>query len=504
MHFVRFLAFFGCLAALFARANAEERNWWPVTVSQVNATGQVTSSKHLGPLIFRHGDRDPARDHTGTTSGFRPFWVQTRSTSGVMVESSVIYPLFVYRGDGEYYRWSIFSIINFGHPAPEAGPAGYDQTKAFDIWPFWFSRSSPSPEVSYHGLFPIAGNMKGHFNRDEINWVLWPLYCRTDKKGLITYSTPVPFIQTMTGTQHGFAVWPLYGRHGNKDTGELHSFFLWPLFWNNTIPAVEDSPEGTAPTRQYGFFPFYAVEKRPGFKNETYLWPFFGHSDRTVPYQYHETRYLWPFLVQGHGDVQMVNRWGPIYTHSIKKGVDKTWYLWPLVKQAKWEDAGVAQTRTQFLYLLYWSQRQKSLTNPLAAPADRTHVWPLFSKWDNGAGKKQFQLLSPFDVLLPYSNEWRETWTPFFAVYRYDQRNPQDKNWSLLWSLMTWHRTNDEKEFHLGPLFSVQSRARVSKRVAFGNGLFGWKRAPGEKRSHWFWFDFPGKVKQPAPAVPPQ
>src|SRR4051794_32446604 len=107
MHHVRLLALFGCLAALCLRASAEERNWWPVTVSQVDASGRVVSTEHLGPLIFRHTDRDPGRDHSGTTSGFRPFWVQTRSGSGVMVESSVIYPLFVYRGDGEYYRWSI-------------------------------------------------------------------------------------------------------------------------------------------------------------------------------------------------------------------------------------------------------------------------------------------------------------------------------------------------------------------------------------------------------------
>jgi hypothetical protein len=40
--------------------------------------------------------------------------------------------------------------------------------------------------------------------------------------------------------------------------------------------------------------------------------------------------------------------------------------------------------------------------------------------------------------------------------------------------------------------------------VAVGNGLFGWKRDPGDKHSHWFWFDFPSKVKQPAPVVAQQ
>ena len=502
MNLVRLLAFFGCLAALSARAGAEEHNWWPVTVSQVDASGHVTSSEHLGPFMFRHADKDPAGDHTGTTSGLRPFYVQTQDAQGLTTEATVLYPIFTYRGYSDTYRWSFFNLINVAGPTAAATTATTGQAKAFDLWPFWFSRETGSPETSYHALFPIAGTIKGHFNRDEISWVIWPLYLRTERNGLVTTSTPWPFIQTVTGTQHGFALWPLYGRRSNAATGSHHSFFLWPLGWDHTIPPPEDDPEGTGPKREYGFLPFYANEHYHGFKNEAFLWPFFGYSDRTVPYLYHETRYFWPFLVQGHGDNQMVNRWGPFYTHSIKKGMDKTWYLWPFVKQLKWEDSGVAQTRTQFLYLLYWAHRERSLTNPSAAPADRTHVWPLFSTWDNGAGKKQFQLFSPFDVLLPYSNEWRETWTPFFALYRYDQRSPEDRNWSLLWSAVTWRQVRDAKEFHLGPLFSVQSRAE-SRRVAIGNGLFGWQRGPGEQGSHWFWFDFPSKAdKLPVASLP--
>ena len=498
MHPFRLTALFCCLAVLFTRAGAEERNLWPITVSQVDAGGHVTSAEHLGPFIFQHPDKDPTHDSGGTTSGVRPFFVRTRDASGQIVETTVLYPLFIDRADADTHQWKVLNLINGAGPRRSTATSTTDPTKAFDLWPFWFSRETGAPETSYHALFPIAGRVKYRFWRDDLRWVLWPLYLRTEKNGLITTSTPWPFIQTVTGSEHGLALWPIYGRHGNPEQGSHHSFFLWPLGWDNTIPASEDEPAGTAPTRQFGFIPFYTVEKHPGFINQTYVWPFFGHTERTQPYRYSETRYFWPFFVQGHGDIQMIDRWGPFYTHSVIKGLDKTWYIWPFVKQLKWEDPGVAQTRTQFLYLLYWSQRQRSLTNPHAAPADRTHIWPLFSKWDNGAGKKQFQLFSPFDVFFPDNGHVRETWTPFFALYRYDQRNPGDKNWSLLWNLMTWHHTYGEKEFHLGPLFSVQSRAE-SQRVAIGNGLFGWKRKPGEKGSHWFWFDFPAKVNNLPP-----
>jgi hypothetical protein len=500
MNLVRLIALFGCLAALTARAGAEERNYWPIAVKQVDVGGHVVSAEYLGPFVFRHPSRAISQDASFTTSGVRPFFVQTKDATGLTVESMVLYPLFIYRADSDTYNWTILNLINKGSPKPVDTAAAAMQAKGFDVWPFWFSRQTGSPETSYRAFFPLGGTVKYRFGRDELNWVLWPLYLRTEKNGLVTTSTPWPFIQSVSGTEHGFALWPLYGRRGNDAAGSHHSFFLWPLGWDNTIPPKEDAPEGAQPTRQFGFIPFYTVETREGFKNQNYVWPFFGHTERTLPYRYTETRYFWPFLVQGHGDNQIINRWGPFYTHSVIKGMDKTWYLWPFVRQAKWEDSGLAQTRTQFLYLLYWSHRQRSLTNPNAAPADRTSVWPLFSKWDNGAGKKQVQVLSPFAVLLPYSNEWRETWTPFFALYRFDQRAPQDKNWSLLWGLATWHRNYGEKEFHLGPLFSTHTRTD-SKRVAFGNGLFGWKRNPGDARSHWFWFDFPPKVsKLPPPS----
>lgn len=494
MSHVRLIAFFGCLAALLSRASAEERNGWPVHVAQQDVAGHVTSWESAGPLIFQK----PAVDG-GTTSGVRPFFIRTRDANGLTTEAAVLYPVFIYRADSDTYKWTILNLITGAGPKPEEATSSTDQTKAFDLWIFWFSRQTGSPETSYRALFPIAGTIKNRFGKDELSWVLWPLYFRIEKNGAVTTSTPWPFIQVVRGTEHGFALWPLYG--SREKPGEFHrSFFLWPLGWNNTIQPPDDAPPGTPPTRQHGFIPFYTHERRDGYIDENYVWPFFGYTDRTLPNRYHETRYLWPFLVQGHGDDRLVDRWGPFYTHSIVKGMDKTWVMWPILRRAKWEDPGIAQKRTQFLYLLYWSQEQRSLTNPNAAPADRTHVWPFFSKWDNGAGRRQFQLFSPFDVFFPDNNWVRETWTPLFAIYRSDQRAPGDRRWSLLWRAVTWRHEYGEKEFHLGPLLSVESRPQ-QRRVALGNGIFGWKRDPGDKGWHVFWFDFPAKVnKLPPPS----
>ncbi|MDB6127157.1 MAG: hypothetical protein JWM35_1053 [Verrucomicrobia bacterium] len=480
------IAVIGCLTVLFVRSGAEERNFWPGNVEQLDAAGHVISFESVGPLIFRK----PGLETGETVGGVRPLFVRTSDVSGMTTELTSFYPIFIYRADSDQYWWSVFNIINRGGPKHREVIYRADQTEAFDVWPFWFSRNTGSPPTSYHALFPILGTIKGRFGFDELSWVIWPIYFRTEKAGAITTSVPWPIIRVTRGAETGFAFWPLFGWK-NKAERFHRSFFLWPLGWNNTIQPPEDSPPGTAVTHQAGFLPFYTRETREGYINQDFLWPFFGYTDKTVPVAYHETRYFWPFSVQGRGE-RFVNRWGPFYTHSVTKGVDKKWYMWPLLKRTSWTDEGIAQMKTQFLFALYFSVEQRSTSNPNAAPADRTHVWPLFSKWDNGAGKRQFQLFSPFDVFFPTNERVRDAWTPLFAVYRSDVRSPEEKCWSALWHAVTWRRDHEEKEFHVGPLFSLQSTSATG-RVAIGNGILGWKREPGARGWHVFWFDFPDK-----------
>src|SRR5207248_7791625 len=111
-------------------------------------------------------------------------------------------------------------------------------------------------------------------------------------------------------------------------------------------------------------------------------------------------------------------------------------------------------------------------------PAARlTHVWPLFSAWDNGAGRRQWQALSPFEVFFPGNEKWRQTWSPFFTLLRYDQRAPGEERTSVLWDAITWERRESEAhtEFHLGPLLGITTDA-ADKRIAIAHGLFGFHR----------------------------
>jgi len=294
---------------------------------------------------------------------------------------------------------------------------------------------------------------------DRLSWAPFPLYVETVKKGTHVTYVPWPVVKVIQGSENGFALWPLFG----VTTGPAparHSFFLWPLIWDNTLEPRPDAPEGAAPGTEFGFLPFYTRETAPGMISENYLWPFFGYTERTLPYRYSERRYFWPFFVQGHGDDRLVNRWGPFYTHSDIKGTDTTWVGWPLWHRKTWVDGDIRQTKTQFFYFVYWSLDEASVSRPAAAPAYKRHLWPLLSVWDNGAGSRQVQFPSPLEVFFPDNPDMRETWTPLFSIYRYDRRPTGETRNSLLWGAVTWRRdaSQDLVEFHLGPLIGMRRR----------------------------------------------
>lgn len=477
----------GLLAALSGAARGAEQNIWPFWVGQTAGAeaDRVTSWTAAGPLLFYQpigpsGKQDAA--------GFRPFYVRRHNPDDPEKagdEYFFLYPLFSYRRAPDEYRWSVFQLIN--HYGPKAGrPADSvaPPDTGFDVWPFYFSRQTSSPDTSYHAVFPIAGSVPYRFGMDRWTWFLFPLYGKFEKRGVTTTTTPWPFIKVLEGEgNHGFAFWPLFG--WREKSGAYHQqFYLWPLIYKN-----ENDLWLAQPDVKLGFLPFYARETNADARSETYLWPFFGYTDRTGPVPYHENRYFWPLLVQGRGEERYVNRWAPFYTHSVIKGTDKTWYGWPLWRREFFTDNGLVQTTSQFLFFVYHRTEQRSATNPALASAHKTHLWPLVTIWDNGAGHKQVQAFSPLEVFFSSNDVIQLTYSPLFAVYRYDRQGNDRVRYSVLWDFVTYRRQPETREFHVGPLFSSVATP-AGRRLAVGNGLFGVERRGPDGGWRFFAFDF--------------
>ena len=305
-----------------------------------------------------------------------------------------------------------------------------------------------------------------------------------------------PFYLRREGNGHtGFAVWPLFG-HAEKAGSYRNRYLLWPLLYRQESRLSEPTP-----VLKEGFLPFYARERDADSVSETYLWPFFGYTHRQAPQPYREVRLLWPLFVQGRGETRHINRWAPFYTHSRIKGVEKTWFGWPLIRHQEWNDGVLHRSRSQLLFFVFWSEHQRSLARPDAPAASRTHFWPLLTVADNGAGRVQAQFPSPLDVFFPGNDRIRQLYNPLFAVYRLDQRQPGEVKETFLWNAISHYRGPGRRAFHLGPLFSSESDARGS-RLSLGAGLIGLKRAPG-RAWRLFLFDFSLRGDQSAPPTSP-
>lgn len=496
-----------------------EENIWPVLVRQSQPVERrLDTLAAAGPFYF---EKPAATADGDTASGLRPFWVQFNHPDGQLKSAHVLYPLFSYSRDENTYKWSLLELVRGWDRRSSAGAPSsvFDQRGEFEIFPLWFSRQSGDPELSYRALFPIHGTIKNKLFFEKLSWTLFPLYARNEKRGAVTTFAPWPIVRIHSGATRGWGVWPLYN-HRERPGVFDETYVLWPFGYNVTRQPAPDAPAGTPPRRDFGALPFYAKSTGPGFVNEDYLWPFFGYTDsrKTEPIGggllgftkpdaptrevvYHERRYFWPFLVQGRGTDRTVSRYAPFYTHSVSKGVEKEWFLWPLVRRAGWTDEGVERHRTQFLYFVYWNEEQRAAGRTNSPAAELTHVWPLVSHWDNGAGQRQWQFPSPLEVFFPHNDKMRHTWSPFFSLARHDQRAPGVSRTSLLWNAITYekHEPAQRSEFHLGPLFS-HARENDARRITLGNGLLGVERSPAG-RWKMFWLDFPSKTASPTPAT---
>jgi hypothetical protein len=451
------------LALLSPSASAATVNWWPAFVGEpAEEEAGFRRWQGAGPLLFGQ----PAGPERAT--GLRPLYGRFVNREDSQRQRwHVLYPVFNYRQTAQASELNVFNLLTLRRVEAPEERADQAATTQLDVFPFIFYRSSPDPERSYAGLFPLYGSAQAKFWQDEIEWALFPLYTRYEKGGVRTTATPWPFIKFIGGEASGFHLWPLFG-WSEREERYRRGFVLWPFGLYSQSGLWKEEPD-----EFFGALPFYTRSSSATAFSETFVWPFFGYTRSSQP-EYFQTRYFWPLLVQTRGE-RYVNRWAPVYTRSIVSGVDKRWVMWPVFRQQTWDERQVQQTRTQLLYFLYWDLQQRSLTNPDAAPAMRRHAWPFFSYWDNGAGQRQFQTLSPFEVLFQYNDTVRALWSPLFAVYQWERRGPEETRHRALWSAVSYDRSGSDYDFQLGPLVR-SAREDGRHAISVGRGLFGFQR----------------------------
>lgn len=453
-------------------------NLWPWRVSYSDSETGFQRTKRFGPFWEK---RETAQGEKRT---LRPIWLdyQFHDNSSLQEARYVLYPLYSERIYREGHNWSVLNLARGSRVGPAENPA----ENQFTLFPLLFYKNVPdSPEQSYLGVFPLLGEIKGRLFHDRISWAAFPLYAQFEKRGHSHYALPWPFVRVMTGEEaSGFAIWPLFGIY--EELRQRYRYFLWPLIYDKE----QFDQAGESQMHSWGVLPFFTGDDGPNFRSRSYLWPFFGFREKTGETPYHETLLFWPFLLQGRGEVDYENRWMPLYSSRLREGVHNRWILWPLWNRRQYALADLEVRRDRLLYFLWWDMKQESPDQENDFEARKTHLWPLFSRWTDGQGTTQWQVLSPLEPLFHKNQVVRDLYSPLFAIYRFEENEETEtRRHRALFSLVTWERGPEKNHFDLGPLLRLH-RKEDNREFSLGRGLFSRKTKNDKTHYRLFWLSF--------------
>lgn len=403
-------------------------------------------------------------------------FVYSENTKELEHEHYFLYPFGHEKLSESQIRWEyLFGLFRYRNSFQENYKEGM-------FFPFYFFKRGFGVENDYKAIWPLGGTVKNFLWQEQIDWFLWPLYVKTRKQSITNYWYPWPFINYRIGNIQGFGVWPLGGHFYNKNIDER--YFLWPLFYKHSDKEKQNF--------KCGFLPFYAYEKGKNIEDLSIIWPIWGKRKEKEPH-YEESRLLWPLFVQGRGKELFICRWAPFYTYSENKKttLKKTWYLWPFVKSMSWQQGAVDIHQEQFLYFLFWRQEQK-IRDSGKFLGSKTHFWPIYSYWEDGKGRKQMQMLSPFEVFFPSNKMVRDCYTPLFNLFRYDEKQG-DITQTFLFNLFKEHKdVNNNKQLQCGFLLDYKN-TEEEKSFSLLKGFIGYKNTREEKSLRLFWLSISSK-----------
>jgi len=433
----------------------------------------------LGPLFYH-------QDQNGTdTWAAPPLFSYTLNTSTDFAELDLVYPIIGFDRFGAEYRFHIFQVFNFA-----GGQSSTDtNTHRFSLFPIYFQQRSANPEKNYHALVPLAGHLEGRFFRDEVTFVLMPLFVKSRKKDVVTYNMPYPIFHLRKGNGlTGWQVWPLLGHETKEITSQTNMwneistvgghnkfFALWPIFFNEQRGIGTENPE-----HALAILPLFSSLKSPQRDSFTAPWPigFTITHDRAKKYK--EWGAPWPLIVFARGEGKTTSRIWPLFSRNRNAQIEKNWYLWPIYKQDKIDSTPLARRRTRILFFLYSDLVERN--TDLDTALHRVDFWPLFTWRKDHEGRQRLQILSILEPLLPGNKSIERNYSPLWSLWRSEQ-NPttQATSQSLLWNL--YRRDTSPK----------------SKKTSLLFGLFQYQSSLEGKRWKLFHIPIGKKKNEPSP-----
>ena len=400
-----------------------------------------------GPLFFKQ-QRDSEESW-----GLPPFVTRTRDSELDSTELDILYPLLTYDQFGPEKRWQIFQWLNF------SGSTSIDESnkRRLTLFPFYFNQRSENPAHRYTAWVPFYGHLVNRFFRDDVRFVLLPLYVKSRKRDVFTENFAYPFFHLRYGGGvRGWQLWPLVGNESKGITqrtnhwgdvedipGHNKFFAAWPFFLRERVGIGS-----TNELRSTALLPVFSVERSRLRDSTAFPWPLGFRWTEDREKNYREWDAPWPFVVVARGPGKNGNRVWPLFSDMHTPTKSTGFYLWPIYKFT--DIHATPFERDSFRVLFYLYSDIKDRNTDTGETLRRTLGWPLFSYRKDFQGRRRLQILAPLEPILPTSKSIERDYSPIWSIWRSEQ-NPRMgvSSQSFLWNLYRRDTTATSKKCSL-------------------------------------------------------
>jgi hypothetical protein len=415
-------------------------NEFPLTLTQ----GEREEA--LGPLFYNETRES---EHTFAVP---PLFSYTHNEETDSTEFDILYLLLTFDRYGSEFRWQLIQLLSFaGGETQDVVPK-----KRTTIFPIYFQQRSPDTNLNYTAVLPFYGTIKNRLFRDEIFFLMAPLYLQSRKRDIVTDNYLFPLFHIRLGDGlNGWQFWPIIGKEhkdittrtnnfGDEQTipGHDRFFALWPFYYNQTLGIGSENTE-----KKYGLLPLYSVLRSPNRDSTSIIWPLFNSIDDREK-KYREWQGPWPFVVVARGEGKTLTRFWPLFGRGHNAILESSFYLYPLYRYNHVHSDPLDRERTRILLFLY-SQVDERNTETKGS-SSRTDFWPFFTYHREFDGNRRLQLLAPLEPILPNHKSIERNWSPIWSIWR-GENNPTTgaASQSLLWNLYRRDTTPTTKKCSL-------------------------------------------------------
>jgi hypothetical protein len=440
-----------CLAALLASLSAQAGAEDEALFGPAYAKFRLTlisgwREEAVGPFFYE--DDVEGQSHWAIP----PFFCRTLTPEVDWSEWEVFYPVMNYRRFGQEYRLQLAQVLSLsgGHTP------GDDSVRHTTLFPIFFHQHSTATNHDYTAVFPLYGHLENRMFRDDIKFVLFPLYSETRKKGKVTDNYLYPIFDRRRGDGlTGGEVWPLFGgerktpSYRTNSLDELETiggydkwFVLWPFYFNSRAGLGT-----TNPAASLTMIPFYSQTRSPSRDETCYGFPLGFNSIEDREQNYVEHDFCWPLFVKARG-AKTVTRYFPIYSHSLHNGLQSDFYGFIIYKFNRLQAPPLDRRRSRVLFFLY----SDTVERYTESHEFKRHVefWPFYSYRRELDGKRRTQVLAILDPLFPNNRTMSREYSPLWALWR-AEKNPHTgaTSQSLLWNLYRHEKVGTTKKASL-------------------------------------------------------